>query len=644
MVNKRFLVIVGLLLSVLDPARAELPPLIPREILFGNPERTAPRISPDGTQLAYLAPDQGVLNVWVRTIGKTDDHPVTKERHRGLRNYSWAQNGKYVLYAQDKDGDEDFHIYAATPQGDEIRDLTPIAKVRAELVAVDPAFPDDVLIALNDRDPKFHDVHRLNVISGERKLIAQNTGDVSDWAADSKFIVRAAVAALPDGGLQLRLRDSAESEWRPVITWTSDDSMGARLYGFSPNDKGVYVASSLGTDTARLLEVDAHSGDTRVLSEDPQADVEDVLVHPTRHQVQAAQFIKQRSDWKVLDESIKDDFAAIRKLAEGDFQVISRDTQDQNWLISFTLDTGPVKFYAYERAAKKGTFLFSNQPKLEGLNLAKMKPVSIQARDGFQLISYLTLPVGLESKDLPLVLLVHGGPWGRDTWGYNASHQWLANRGYAVLSVNYRGSTGFGKKFVNAGDREWGRHMQNDLTDAVQWAIKEGIANPKKVAIMGGSYGGYATLAGLAFTPDLYACGVDIVGPSNLITLLQSFPPYWETGRKMFYKRVGDPEKDADFLQSRSPLFSADKIKAPLLIGHGANDPRVKQAEADRIFEALKEKHQPVEYIVFADEGHGFNRPENRMKFNAAAEAFLAKYLGGRCEPAADSEKVDIRS
>ncbi len=643
--RQRWVVSFGLLMAVAVPLRAELPPLIPREVLFGNPERTTPRISPDGTQLSYLAPDEGVLNVWVRTIGKNDDRVVTKDRHRGIRRYTWAENGKSILYLQDSGGDENFHIYAVDPSGKgDARDLTPIPGVRAELVATDPAFPDDVLVVLNDRDPKFHDVHRINVTSGERKLVAQNPGDVSEWTADSKLVVRAAMAAMPDGGFQLRIRDSAESEWRPVITWTSDDSMGARVYGFSPKDRGVYVASSIGADTAKLIEVDAQSGESRVLAEDPSVDVGEAFAHPVTHQIQAAEFERERSTWNVLDESVKDDFAAVAKLCPGDFEVVDRDNLDATWIVAFTVDTGPTKFYTYHRPTKQGHFLFTTQPKLEGLALAPMKPVTITASDGMKLVSYLTLPVGIEPKNLPIVLFVHGGPWGRDSWGYHSYAQWLANRGYACLRVNFRGSTGFGKKFVNAGDREWGAKMQADLSDAVKWAVKEGIADPKKVAIMGGSYGGYATLAGLAYTPELYACGVDIVGPSNLITLLNSFPPYWETGRKMFYKRVGDPEKDADFLKSRSPLFSADKIKAPLLIGHGANDPRVKQAEADQIFAALKKNEKPVEMIVFTDEGHGFQRPENRLKFNAAAEAFLSKHLGGRCEPASEKEKVEIRS
>jgi dipeptidyl aminopeptidase/acylaminoacyl peptidase len=338
----------------------------------------------------------------------------------------------------------------------------------------------------------------------------------------------------------------------------------------------------------------------------------------------------------VIDPTLEADFAALKKVHDGDFNVVSRDHADKTWIVAYSDDNGPVATYAFDRKAKKGTFLFVNQPALEKAQLAQREPVVITARDGVKLVSYLTCPVGVPRKNLPLVLYVHGGPWARDQWGYDPTAQWLANRGYACLQVNFRASTGFGKKFLHLGDKQWGGTMQDDLTDAVKWAVAQGIADPKKVAIMGGSYGGYATLAGLTFTPDLYACGVDIVGPSNLKTLLASIPPYWATIRKTFDVRMGDMDRDSVLNYKCSPLFHVDNIKAPLLIGQGQNDPRVNVRESDQIAAAMRAKNLPVEYIVYADEGHGFARPENRMDFYGRAENFLSKQLGGRAEPFAD--------
>jgi dipeptidyl aminopeptidase/acylaminoacyl peptidase len=335
----------------------------------------------------------------------------------------------------------------------------------------------------------------------------------------------------------------------------------------------------------------------------------------------------------VLDRSIAEDFAAIAKVRRGEFSVVDRDLADRSWLVEYNTDDGPIYYYTYDRASKKSQLLFSSRPQLENLSLAQMQPISYQSRDRLTIHGYLTTPVGIPAKNLPTVLLVHGGPWARDTWGYDSMVQWLANRGYAVLQVNFRGSSGYGKKFLNAGNREWAGKMHDDLIDGVNWIVKQGIADPKKVAIVGGSYGGYATLVGLTFTPNVFAAGVDIVGPSNLITLIESIPPYWTPMMAMFRYRVGDPEKDAEFLKSRSPLFFADRIKAPLLIGQGANDPRVKQAESEQIVAAMRKANKPVEYILYTDEGHSFARPENRLHFFAKTEEFLGKYLGGRVEP-----------
>ena len=400
------------------------------------------------------------------------------------------------------------------------------------------------------------------------------------------------------------------------------------------------MINSVEANAARLLEVDLQTGQTAVIAEDPQYDVSGVMRHPKSHALQAVRFVRARREWTLLDPSLQADFEALASIRDGDWNIDSRDLADTTWIVSYLLDDGPVYYYLYDRATKTATLLFSNQPALEEYTLAKMTPITFPARDGLTLNGYLTLPPGLEPNNLPLVLFVHGGPWARDTWGFSAQPQSLANRGYAVLQVNFRGSTGYGKAHLNAGDREWGAKMHTDLLDAKKWAIAQGCADPNLVAIMGGSYGGYATLAALTFTPEEFVCGVDIVGPSNLITLLQTIPPYWETLVATFYKRMGHLD-ETEFLKSRSPLFFVDEITKPLLIAQGANDPRVKQAESDQIVAAMRERGLPIEYLVFPDEGHGFARPENNRKFQSVVESFLAKYLGGRAEPPSIEESTE---
>lgn len=613
--------------------QADLPPLIPREVLFGNPDRMSPKISPDGERLAYLAPDKGVLNVWVRTVGQHDDRAVTKDRKRGIRAYFWAQNNKQIVYIQDKDGDENWHIYSVDLKAGRIQDVTPFEGVQARIIAVEPNFPDEILVAINNRDPELHDVHRLNLSTGKLALAARNDERFDGWVADHSFQIRAATKTEADGGSILMVRDNPDSAWRRLTAWKIEDSLTSGPLAFTPNNRGIYALSSLGSNTSQLREIDMATGSAKTLAFDQQADVDDVVVHPTRHTVQAVSFNKERTEWKVLDPSIADDFAAIKRIRRGDFGIINRDHADQTWLLYFTVDNGPVHYYAYDRKTKEDTFLFTNRKELEKLTLAEMKPISFKARDGLTIHGYLTTPPGIPAKDLPMVLKVHGGPWWRDSWSYRPDVQWLANRGYAVLQVNFRGSTGYGKDFVNAANREWAGKMHDDLVDGVDWAIKKGIADPKRIAIFGGSYGGYATLVGLTFTPDLFCCGVDIVGPSNLITFMDTIPPYWKTWESVWWTRVGDPKTEAEFLKSRSPLFKVDQIKKPLLIAQGANDPRVKKSESVQIVEALKKAGKVVKYVEYSDEGHGFARPENRLDFFAKAEKFLAEHVGGRYEP-----------
>jgi dipeptidyl aminopeptidase/acylaminoacyl peptidase len=633
----RFAAIGVVFLGLVNSALAELPPLIPRAVLFGNPEKASPQISPDGKYLAYVAPDaKDVQQVWVRTIGKDDDRALTNDKKRGIRTFFWTYDGEQLVYLQDNDGDENYHLIAVNLKTGIIRDLTPFHGVRAEVVDLDAKFPKEILVGMNLKDKKKFDVYRINLANGAVEFDTANPGNIIGWTADADFKIRAATAATKDGGYDLLFRKSPEAKWEKLRHWGSEEQ-GSPL-AFSKDNKTLFVTANHDANALRLLAVDLDSKKETVLAEDENYDVSGVLIHPEKRTIQAVNFNKDKIVKKILDDRIVEDFKILGKLKKGQVNLVNRDQADKTWLVSFSNDNGPTYYYAYDRAAKKGTFLFSHQPKLEGLSLAEMKPISFKARDGLVLHGYLTTPVGIPAKNLPTVLLVHGGPWARDSWGYSGYVQWLANRGYAVLQINFRGSTGYGKNFLNAGNKEWAGKMHDDLIDGVNWLVKQGIADPKKIAIMGGSYGGYATLVGLTFTPDVFACGVDIVGPSNLITLLKSIPPYWAQAKAMFSKRVGDLEKEEDFLKERSPLFLADKIKAPLLIGQGANDPRVKQAESDQIVLALRKAGKTVEYVIYTDEGHGFARPENRLHFFARAEAFLARHLGGRAE-AADTVK-----
>jgi dipeptidyl aminopeptidase/acylaminoacyl peptidase len=603
-------------------------------VLFGNPERATPQISPDGKRLAWLAPDKkNVLQVWVKTIGKDDDKIITADKKRGIRRYLWAHDNKTLLYMQDQDGDENWHVYGVDPQSGNVRDYTPFAGVRADIAATHMDLPDQILVQMNLRKRELMDIYRVTLSTGAVVLDTENPGDVAGFEADTRLQVRAAQVATPDGGTEIRVRPNAKAPWKSWLKVGPEEILN--LVGFTKDGNGITLVSSIGSDTARVVERNIATGKERVIAASPEVDAEPggIEVHPRTNAVRAVAFSPGRTRWTVTDPAVKDDFAAIEKLYEGDFRIINGDAKDQTWLVAFTADKGPTRYFSYDRAAKKGTFLFTNQPKLEGLKLSEMKPIVIKSRDGMDLNAYITLPQGA-ALGTPLVLLVHGGPWARDHWGYNGTVQWLANRGYAVLQVNFRGSTGYGKKFLAASFKQWGKTMHNDLLDAVTWATKQGF-DAKRVAIMGDSYGGYAALVGATYTPETFACAVDIVGPSNLATLIATAPPYWKPLRSLFNVRVGniDDPADRELLKAASPLYKADKIVKPLLIGQGANDPRVKQAESEQIVAAIKKNNGKVTYVLYSDEGHGFARPENRLDFFARTEVFLKDCLGGKVEP-----------
>jgi dipeptidyl aminopeptidase/acylaminoacyl peptidase len=610
--------------------------LIPREVLFGNPERISPHISPDGTRLAWIAPHDGVLNVWVAPVGASGVDwdaavVVTDDTDRGIRAYAWARDDRHLLYLQDTGGDENWRIYDVDMETMAKRDLTPYDGIQARIIATKKSHRDEVLVGMNRDNPQLHDVYRLDLKTGELAKLIDNPG-YAGWLADEDMVVRGALAPLPDGGFDLLVRDDAGADWRTLMTIPADDAPASDVLAFTGDGKSLLVISSVGVDTGRLARIDLASGDVRMLLEDPEADVAGAMLHPDTREPQIAVVLKDRAEYHVLDPAVQPDYQAIRALHTGDPQMAGRDEADKTWLVAFTDDAGPVRYFAYDRTSRAGRFLFDSRPDLLRYELARMEPFSFTARDGLAVHGYVTFPPGGGRSGLPTVLNVHGGPQARDVWGFDPEAQWLANRGYLCVQVNYRGSTGYGKAFVSAGDREWGGKMQDDLTDAVRYVVDQGWADPGKVAIYGGSYGGYAALAGAAFTPDVFCCAVDIVGPSNLKTLLETIPPYWAPMRAQLYRRVGNPETDEEFLWSRSPLSRARDIRIPLLIAQGANDPRVKQAESEQIVAALTEAGIEYEYMLFPDEGHGFAKPENRLKFYAAAERFLAKYLGGRFE------------
>jgi len=635
--------VLALVASVLAGCATPEPELISREVLFGNPDKSSVQVSPDGTKMSYRAPVDGVMNVWV---GPADDpavaEPVTHDTDRGIRIYFWAYTNEHILYLQDQAGDENWWVYSVNLNTGQTMDLTPLEGVQARIQAVSPKFPNEILVALNDRVPQLHDLYRVNMDTGQRTLVLENEGFLG-FVIDDDFNLRFVYRLTPDGGLEYL--SPTEEGWEPFMQIPMEDLLTTSLLWFDEAGTILYMIDSRGRDTSALFALNLETGEQALIAEDPKADLSGVMVHPTDKNVQAVAFTYERKHWQILDKSIVDDLAYLSTVADGDVEVTSRTLDDKYWMVAYVMDDGPVRYYRYDCEAQEAQFLFTHRKELEGLSLTSMYPVVTESRDGLNLVSYYTLPVGSDSdgdahpdEPLPMVLYVHGGPWSRDGWGYNSIHQWLANRGYAVLSVNFRGSTGFGKAFINAGNLEWGAKMHDDLLDAVAWAIQEGIADPERVAIMGGSYGGYATLVGLTFTPETFACGVDIVGISNLVTWMETIPPYWQPQIELFATRVGDgrTEEGRALLTERSPLTYVDQIQRPLLIGQGANDPRVPQAEADQIVEAMQVKNIPVTYVLYPDEGHGFARPENNLSFFAVTEAFLSECLGGRYEPIGD--------
>jgi dipeptidyl aminopeptidase/acylaminoacyl peptidase len=610
--------------------------LIPRDVLFGNPERVAPTLSPDGTRLGFVAPEDGVLNVWV---GPAEDpsaaKPVTHDRGRGVRTFAFCHDDKTLVYLQDTDGDEDWRLYALDLGSGESRLVTPGEGVHAQVLGHNRWNPTTMLIGLNADNPALHDIYRLDLASGEFAKIETNPG-YAGWMIDPDLAVRGGMAMTEEGGAVVYLRDAETGADEPWLEIAPDDVATTDVSGFNRDGSAVYLRSSVGVNAARLVRVDLGSGEQTVLAEDPEYDVGGVLSDPETLEPQSVVFLKDREEWVHLDRELGAEIDAIRGRLRGEVSITRPVRDDRRWLLSDMPSDGAVHYYVYDRDSAELTFLFAHKPALDEYHLAPMEPFTFTARDGLTIHGYITFPPEVDRTALPAVLNVHGGPWVRDMWGYDPEAQWLANRGYASIQVNYRGSTGYGKAFGNAGDKQWGRAMHTDLIDAVDHCAEQGWIDRDRIGIYGGSYGGYAALAGAAFTPDEFRCAVDMVGPSNLLTLLASVPEYWKPMISFMYAKVGNPETERDMLWERSPLSRVDDIRIPVLVAQGKNDPRVKVAEAEQIVGALKEKGIDHEYLLFEDEGHGLAKPENRERFYAAVETFLATHLGGREQEAAE--------
>lgn len=615
-----------------------LPPIIPRSILLADSERGNPILSPDGTMLAYCAPYNGIKNIWVRGADREDDRAVTDVRDGGIDFCYWQADGRHVLYFKDESGDENTHLFQTDIRTRETKDLTPIAGAKARALIADERFPDTVLIHLNARDKRYFDLYRLDLRTGALSLDTENPGDVARFYADNKLRVRAADATGPANSAEVRVRDGVGAAWRTVLAWGAGEmnSDMTGVVGFSPDDKKLLVVTSLGANAERLIQVDLGTGERQVLSADPRFDVAGVMIDPVGRSLEAVGYARERMRWVFFDRRTRTDFERLGRVRAGDIWIRGRDRADRIWLVKYAATDAPTTYYLYERATGKARCLFSEDPKLEGARLAPKTPIRFRARDGLELYGYLTVPQGVPARGLPMVVLVHGGPWTRDTWDLDFPAQYLANRGYAVLQVNYRGSTGYGKAYQNAGDLELGGKAIEDLVDGKNWAVARGVAAPGRVAVMGGSYGGYAALAVLAFHPGEFRCGVAINAMSDVNLFMATMPAYWTVYRGQWEERLG---KDPDFLRRISPLASAGRVTSPLLLIHNANDVRVTKEHAERMAAALRERGKDVTYLLFPGAGHvSGGIPVNLRRRWAAIEAFLGKHLGGRVEPPGPDE------
>jgi dipeptidyl aminopeptidase/acylaminoacyl peptidase len=613
--------------------------LMPRRTLFDNPAFFGPKISPDGRWISWLAPVDGVLNVWMAPASDVKAaEPVTRTKGRPINWQDWSADGRFLMFLNDETGDENHHLFVVDPTTHAMRDLTPLANISAQLSLWSLDAPGDVAVKINDRDARWHDIYRIDLATGQRSLIWENTDELLDIRLDWQLRARHARGNAPDGGSKLwRIEGTTLRPWRDV---PYEDMLTTWAGIFNRSNERVLLLTSIGRETAAYCWHDWNTGQETIIAEHPKADSSHLILHPTTYEVDAVGVTTGRQEWVHVAPGIAAEFALLRtRLAGFEFGVESQTDDNRRWIVVAHKAEQPATYFLLDRDKQSLTELFRARPALVPYRLAPMHTIRTKSRDGLDLVSYLTLPADIEGdrppEPLPMVLAVHGGPWFRDSYGYRGDHQWLADRGYAVLSVNYRGSTGFGKAFVAASEKQHAAKIHDDLIDMVEWAIREGIAQRDKVAIFGGSYGGLAAFIGATFTPEVFCCSVPVVGITNLQTLLESMPPYWAGFAEFMYRSYGDPRtpQGRALLAERSPIHKVDRIKKPMLIFHGANDVRCKIAESDTIVEAMQAKGIPVTYVVYPDEGHGFHKPPNRLSYIAIAEAFFARHLGGACEP-----------
>ena len=618
-----------LIFSCTNAKKAQMPPLIPMKDFFRNPTKVAFQLSPEGDHFAFLKPWHKRLNVFVQKVGDTTETRITSAEARDIAGFAWANNQR-IVYVQDKNGDENYKLYGVNIDGSNFKILTPFEKVRVGIIDDLEDNPNEMIIQMNKRDPRVFDAYRININTGKMKMIAQNPGNISRWITDWKGNIR--LATTTDGvNTSLLYRKDPSKPFKTILTTSFKETMQPLFFTFD-NDQVIYAASNLGRDKTAIVKFDLPTAkETEIIYQNPEVDVTTLLKSKKRKVITGVVYITDKRHYHFFDEQRKQLQKELEsKLPGYEVVVTSMNRNEDKAMVRTYSDKTLGSYYFYDLNTKELKKLADVSPWLKEQYMADMKPIQFKSRDGLTIHGYLTLPKGVEPKNLPVVVNPHGGPWARDIWGFNPEVQFLANRGYAVLQINYRGSTGYGKKFWELSFKQWGKTMQNDITDGVKWLIKKGIADPKRIAIYGGSYGGYATLAGLTFTPNLYCCGVDYVGVSNLFTFMNTIPPYWKPYLDMFHEMVGDPKKDSLLLAEASPVLHADQIKAPLFIAQGAHDPRVNKAESDQMVEALRKRGVEVEYMVKENEGHGFHNEENRFDFYGAMEKFLAKHLGGR--------------
>lgn len=608
----------------------EKAPLIPVEDFFKNADKTGWQISPDGQYISYRSSHLGHMNVFVRKITDSTGVPVTFDSVRNISQYQWK--GNRILYLQDVGGDENFQLFSVSMDGKDQKALTPFPKVRTGILndlRYVSGKEKEVMITLNKRDARYFDPYSINIETGELKELYKNDKNFDSWYTDHNGVIR--LAGKTDGvNTTLYYRATEADPFDSILTTNYKETFFPNFFTF--DNKNIYAASNIGRDKIAIVEYDlAAKKEIREIYANPEYDVDGVDFSAKRKVLQSAFYTSWKGEQHFLDKEAEADYNKMKDKFKGyEVAIYGNNNEEDKFIVWTGNDKLPSKFYFYDKKTGETKYLATGRPWLKEEHMATMKPIEYKSRDGLTIHGYLTLPKGYEAKNLPVVINPHGGPWARDQWGFNNEAQFLANRGYAVLQMNFRGSTGYGKEFWLKGSKEWGKKMQDDITDGVNWLIKDGIADPKRVAIYGGSYGGYATLAGVTFTPDLYACAVDYVGVSNMFTFMNTIPPYWEPFKKQMYELVGDPVKDSALLAEVSPALHVGKIKAPLFIAQGANDPRVNKAESDQVVEALKKRGVQVEYMVKNDEGHGFANENNRIDFYKAMEKFFDKHLSGK--------------